>query len=75
MKNTLLLALAVIFGMCLTLLVLVASRGYGFIEGQEVIQEFCDDEVIFRFTEGGKRYYCIGEGPVRPTVKPQGSMM
>jgi len=60
------LTLAVLLGMAITLSVLFVSRGLGFIEGQESIQEFCDAEAIFRFKEEGRRYYCVGEGVVRP---------
>ena len=63
------LTIVLSLGAAISIFIYTVGVQTGFSEGQRQIQDFCNDELIFRFKEGGNRYYCISEKNIKRKPK------
>ena len=65
MKNILKIAwfvFVLVLGGVFSAVLYKAGEWSGYASSREIMQGFCDKEKVFKFEEGGRRYFCAGEG-------------
>ena len=71
MKTTLTIAwfvFTLLLGGVFTAVIYKTGEWTGYSAGRGAMQDFCDRELVFRFEEGGTRYFCAGEGGLKPSI-------
>ena len=71
MKNILKIAwfvFVLVLGGVFSAVLYKAGEWTGYVQGREAMRVFCDNAIVFKFEEGGRRYFCYGEEVLKADI-------